>query len=199
MASQVVELRCPGCNARISVDQKICDSCFEPVVISTFNKVYGMERTKVNKYVNVYKKMSEENSENTGVNAAIAMCYLKLGQYSAALNAFEKAVEDDFDNSETFFYCAVCRLDKKTPFRQKRDTIEQILRDLESAIMLEPRGIYYYFKAYVIYDYYCKKKLKMSENYMDVLQDAKDCGIAQGDIEMLRSLEGIEIPPALSI
>ena len=37
------------------------------------------------------------------LNTSIGMCYSKLKLHDKALLAFEKAIKDNFDNSETFF------------------------------------------------------------------------------------------------
>ena len=110
MGECVLELKCPGCGARVSTGQKECDWCHKPIVISTFNTVYSMPMIEVNKYVGVYKKALAENSNNAELNKSIAMCYLKLKMLDKGLIAFEKAIEENFDDSETYFYAAVCTL-----------------------------------------------------------------------------------------
>lgn len=54
------------------------------------------------------------------------MCYLMLKLYDKALPAFEKAMEDNFDNSETFFYAAVCLLKGRKAFLLTRPEIDKI-------------------------------------------------------------------------
>ena len=88
------------------------------------------------------------------------MCYLKLGLYDKALLAFEKAMENNFDNSETFFYAAICLLGGKKPFAQQKPTINKVEEYINAALMIEPKGVYYYFLAYVKKDYYERKFLK---------------------------------------
>ena len=62
----------------------------------------------VNKYVNSYRADLRTNPDDLGANKAIAYCYLKLKMYDKAMEYFEKAVVDDFDDSEVYFYAAVC-------------------------------------------------------------------------------------------
>lgn len=199
MGMQVIELNCPGCGARVSTGQSECEYCGKPIIISSFSSVASMPLPMVNKYASSYRKTLEENPDNMAVNKSIAMCYLMLKQYERALPAFEKAMEDNFEDSEPFFYAAVCRLNGERPFRQRKDTVERILTDVNSAIMIEGRGIYYYFKAYVLYDYYFNKRLRASETYQDALANAKAAGVANADLDMLLKLDGVVAAPALQI
>jgi len=72
-------------------------------LISTFNSVYAMPMPMVSQYANEYRTALQNEPGAADLNGSIAMCYLKLGQHDKALSAFEKAIEDKFDNSETFF------------------------------------------------------------------------------------------------
>lgn len=183
MSQQVVELNCPGCGARVTTDQKECEWCHKPIVISTFNSVYSMPMPEVNKYTGVYRKALTENPGNTELNKSIAMCYLKLKMYDKALEAFEKAIEDNFDDSETYFYAAICLLNGKKAFLNQRPTIDKILEYLNAALMIEAKGIYYYFMAYIKYDYFERKHFRTSPNYVDALRMANEAGLSDFDIE----------------
>lgn len=126
MSHTVIEMNCPGCGARVSAGQRECEWCHQPIVISTFNSVYAMPMPQVNKYAGEYKKALAESPEDKELNNSIAMCYLKLKLYDKALPAFEKAMDEDFGNSETFFYAAVCLLNGKKAFLAQRADIDKI-------------------------------------------------------------------------
>lgn len=197
MAQQIVELTCPGCGARVTTSQTECEWCHAPVIISTFNSVFSMPMPEVNKYAGTYKKALAENPENTELNNSIAMCYLKLKMYDKALPAFESAMEDNFDNSETFFYAAVCLLQGKKAFVHPRPTINKIIEYINAANMIEPRGIYYYFLAYVKYDYFARKHLNVPPGYQEVLAEANQLGYSPLDVEQLFAILGVEKPDCL--
>lgn len=194
MSQQVVEINCPGCGARVTTGQTECEWCHQPVIISTFNSVYSMPMPQVNKYAGAYRKALAENPDDTGLNNSIAMCYLKLKLYDKALPAFETAMEDNFDNSETFFYAAVCLLKGKKPFLTLRPEIDKIEEYLNAALMIEPRGIYYYFLAYIKYDYFNRKFFKTSPTYQEALQMAQHAGYSSYDAEQLFAILGTERP-----
>lgn len=194
MSQQIVEINCPGCGARVSTGQKECEWCHNPIIISTFNSVYSMPMPQVNKYAGAYKKALSENPDNTELNNSIAMCYLKLKLYDKALPAFEKAMEDNFDNSETFFYAAICLLAGKKPFLQQKTTINKIEEYINAALMIEPKGIYYYFLAYLKKDYYERKFLKTTPSTTETLALAMDTGVSEYDIQQLFAILGTDNP-----
>lgn len=197
MAHEVVELNCPGCGARVSTGQKECDWCHKPIVISTFNSVYSMPLPEVNKYAGAYRKALSENPDNTELNKSIAMCYLKLKMYDKALAAFERAVEDNFDDSEVYFYAAICCLNGKKAFLQQRPTINKMLEFLDAALMIEQKGIYYYFYAYVKYDYFARKSYVTTPTFKDYLAMAHETGLSEYDITQLYSILGVSRPECL--
>ncbi len=187
MAHQIIDLECPGCGRPVTTNQKNC-SCGRPISISTFNSVYSMPLPEVNKYANTYRKALVENPDNPELNSSIAMCYLKLRLYDKALPAFEKAIEDNFDNSETYFYAAVCLLQGKKAFLALRPTIDKIEEYINAALMIEPKGIYYYFWAYIKHDYYHRKYFNTKPTYTEALQLSEDAGLSPSDKEQLFSI-----------
>ena len=197
MASNVIEMKCPGCGNRVTTSQTVCEFCHGPITISTFNSVYSMPMPQVNQYAKVYRETLAQAPDDQILNTSLAMCYLKLKLYDKALVAFEKAIEDNFDNSETFFYAAVCLLKGKKAFLAMRTTINQIEEYIQAALMIEPKGIYYYFWAYIKYDYYSRKYLNTSPNWQEALGQAEQYGLSPFDIEQLYGVLGVERPSCL--
>lgn len=194
MAHKVIDMSCPGCGAPTSTSETICKYCYRPIVISTFNSVYSMSRPEVNQYTKIYKTVLEHNPESGVLNNSVAMCYLKLRLYDKAQDAFEKAIEDNFDNSETFFYAAISLLKGKKAFLAKRADIDKIEEYIQTALMIEPKGIYYYFWAYIKQDYFSRKSYKTTPNYFELLKMAQKTGISEYDIEQLYSILGVQRP-----
>jgi len=194
MAQISLDVKCPGCGNPVSTGDKECACCGRPVIISTFNSVYSMPIGDVNKYVNAYKGMLSANPDSEELNNSIAMCYLKLGLYDKALAAFEKAIESNFDNSETYFYCAVSILKGKKAFLTPRPEIDKILGYIDAAISIETKGIYYYFLAYIKYDYFARKHYSVSPDFAETLTMAKETGLSEFDKEQLFGVLKVEKP-----
>ena len=194
---QIVELNCPGCGARVTTGQNTCEYCHNPVIISTFNSVSSMSTLELNKYATTYKKALEENPDNIMLNKSIDMCYLKLNLYEKALQSFEKAIEDNFDDSEVYFYAAVCLLNGKKPFSHVRSTIDKIIDYLNAALMIEEKGIYYYFLAFLKYDYFHRKHFITSPSFEETLELANNAGVSEYDREELFKVLNVERPEGL--
>ena len=197
MVTQVHDTTCRSCGAAADIGQTTCRFCKQPVLISTFNSVYAMPMPMVNQYAAAYREALQNEPGAKDLNNSVAMCYLKLKLYDKAIEAFEKAVEDNFDNSETFFYAAVCRLKGQKAFLVNREVIDKIEEYINAAMMIEPRGIYHYFLAYIKYDYFSRKSFNTSPTYQEALQNANDAGVSPFDIEQLYGILGISRPEVL--
>lgn len=197
MGAEVVNIKCPTCGMPVSTSDNQCEWCSNPVVIKTFNSVASMPIPEISKYANSYRKSLEENPDNQILNTSLAMCYLKLKLYDKALPAFEKAIEDNFDNAETFFYAAICVLKGKKAFMMQRQEINKIEEYIDAALMIEPRGIFYYFKSYIRYDYYKRKCFNISPDYNELLDSAFSAGVSDIDIQQLFEILNVERPQVL--
>jgi tetratricopeptide (TPR) repeat protein len=197
METQVHDTRCRSCGAAADIGQTKCPFCKQPVLISTFTSVYSMPMPMVNQYAATYREALQNEPEAKDLNNAVAMCYLKLKLYDKALAAFEKAIEDNFDNSETFFYAAICLLGGKKAFLAQRPEIDKIEEYINAALMIESRGIYHYFLAYIKYDYFGRKFFNTSPTYQEALESANTAGVSPLDIEQLYGILGVSRPETL--
>ena len=194
MASQVLDITCPGCGAAVRTDQQTCDWCHNPVVITSFNSITSMSPLQVNKYAASYRKDLAKNPDNRELNHSIGLCYLKLRMFDEAYAAFSKAIVDNFDCSESYFYAAVCLLKGRKAFLCARPEIDKIMELMNAATMIETRGVYYYFMAYIKFDYFKRKFLNTTPTYKDYLMQAKLCGCSALDIDILFSMIGVDKP-----
>ncbi len=197
MAHQVIQMNCPGCGAPVDTAQRECKYCHNPVTISTFNSVMSMPMPQLNKYTRSYEADLRENPENPEINKSIAFCYLKLRNFDKALPAFERAIEANFDDSEAYFYAAVCQLKGKKAFLALRPAIDKAIEYLDAANSIEPKAIYYYFLAYIKQDYFFRKHLNTAPNWQQTLQTAIDMGLSQFDVDQLYLILGVERPAGL--
>lgn len=197
MAYKIIDLKCPGCGEPVKTDRRNCKYCGRQVVISSFNSVYDMSVQDLNKYTNTYKKALNENPDNVELSCSIGMCYLKLKLYDKAYESFEKAIEGNFDNSEIYFYAAVSLLKGKKAFLARKSDIDKSIDLTNAALMIENRGIYNYFLAYLKYDFYSRKSLNVFPNYIEELINARENSVTVNDIENLFNLLGVTTPEAL--
>jgi tetratricopeptide (TPR) repeat protein len=199
MPSQAIDIKCPNCGAAVDTGQKTCKFCKQPVVISTFNSVYEMPMPMINKYANAYRQALADSPDDKELNNSIAMCYLKLKLYDKALSAFEKAMEDNFDNSETFFYAAICLLKGQKAFLAPRAAIDKVEEYINAALLIEPKGVYYYFLAYIKYDFFSRKFFNTSPTYQEALAMASSAGVSPFDIQQLFAILGVDCPSQIAL
>lgn len=167
MGARAEILSCPNCGAALKLDQKTCDYCGSPVLITTFSDLGAMGLPTVSKYARSYEGMSGAGGE---VNKALGLCCLKLKLYDKAIAAFERAIDANLSDSEVYFYAAAALLKGKKPFLHLRPTIDKIVEYLNTAIMLEDRGIYHYFLAYIKKDYFARKRFRIEVGWEEELQ-----------------------------
>lgn len=197
MPQQVVDLECPSCGAPVNTKHKDCCYCGRQIIISSFASVYALPTADINKYATAYRKALADNPRDCNLNSSIGMCYLKLKLFDKALAAFEKAIEENFDNSETYFYASVCLLGGGKAFLAVRSTIDKIEEYLNAALLIEPRAIYYYFQAYIKYDYFSRKHFRTSPTYQEAMERATDAGLAESEIIQLYDVLSIARPVCL--
>lgn len=191
MGSRIIELLCPGCGAGVQLEQKECEYCYRPIIISTFQSVYDMSLPEVSKYTSTYKKALMQNPENGVLNKSIAICYMKLKLFDKAQEAFEKAIQDNFDDVESYFYAAICLLRGKRPYMASRQIIDKAIEYINAALMIETRGVFYHFRSYLKYDYYEKKRLRIMPTFMEDYNKAKISGVSEMDKQQLFQMLGI--------
>ncbi|MDR1274657.1 MAG: tetratricopeptide repeat protein [Odoribacteraceae bacterium] len=197
MTRTIINLACPGCGARVSTGQEKCEYCGGPIMITTLESVQSLSTAEANKYTVAYRKALAENPGNRELNASLAACYLRLKLYDKAIAALEDAMEDNLDNPEIFFLAAACLLRGQKAFVARRPDVDKILDYLNAAIMIEPRGIYHYFLAYVKHDYFRRKYLNISPDHVEEYHAALELGVSEDEIQRLFSTLGVERPGEL--
>ena len=193
MSTQVISLNCPGCGAAVSTGDKNCKFCKGPIVISTFNSIEDMAPPLLNKYAATYQKALATNPDDRELNTSIAMIFLKLKLYDKAIVAFEKAIEDNFDNSEIFFYAAVAMLRGKKAFLAQRKDIDKIEEYVNAANMIEPKGIHHYLLAYVKFDHFTRKFLNTTPSYKELLEQAELEAISCSEVDIIRLYKLLQV------
>lgn len=107
---------CPGCGSLVSPDQKKCAYCDNPVIIHSIGAISTFNPLQLNKYATSYRKQLAAQPDDRELNRSMGICYLKLKLYDKANEAFDKAVTDNFEDADSYFYAAVGLLQGKKAF-----------------------------------------------------------------------------------
>jgi tetratricopeptide (TPR) repeat protein len=156
-----------------------------------------MPLPQVQKYQISFQAQIAANPNDNTLNSSLAFCFLKLKLPEKALPFFEKAMADNFSDPSLYYYAAVCLLKGKKAFLSMRPEIDAIERYLDTAISLEPRGIFYYFQAYIKNDYFERKRLNAKPGSKELLGTARQCGLSDDAITGFYALLGVEHPAGI--
>lgn len=191
---EITQLTCPSCGAAVDMGAKKCAYCRSPLYIQTFQSVENMSLVELNKHTMAYQQALAKDPENMECSKSIAYCYLKTRLYDKAIPAFEKAIENNFSDADLYMYTAICLLKGKRPFVTVKTVIDQAIEYLNSAIMIENKGIYHYLLGYIKYDYYEQKHLNITPGFLDELIVAHQIGLTVADKNNLFTLLGVPMP-----
>jgi tetratricopeptide (TPR) repeat protein len=197
MAIQVIDIKCPNCNATIETSQPICKYCKQPVTVSTFNSIFSMDTIDAQRNSSAYGQAVQIDPNDALLNNMLAMYFLRLGVYDEAASAFNKAMSNTVDYSETYFYAAIAQLRGKKAFVAQKADIERAETYIQAALRIEPKAIYNYLWAYIKYDYYERKCLNTNPPYVTLLKSANEAGLSPFDVEQLFLVLNVAKPEAL--
>ena len=193
----VIDLRCPGCGHPLKSDEARCEYCGRPIEITSFSEAESLSVEDLKKHISLYNSIIGQNAHDATAYFSKGICFLKLKLYDNALDCFNKAIEADFSFQDAYFYAAVATLNGKTPFVLSRSQINQAENFLHDAISFNEKGIYFYFAAFIRYDYHNRKSFIVTPDYKDYLLKAKESGVSKTDIENLFTILNLDIEKAL--
>lgn len=200
MAVKVIDLKCSGCGNALAATDTECAYCGNPVIVSSFNAIKDASLPAISKLAKNLERELARDPEEQGQEKrfTIGCCYLRLKLYDKAIAEFEAAIENNFDNPEPAFYAAVALLRGKKAFVTPLPLIKKALEYIGAAIMIEERGIFFMYSAYIKYDFYARKSLRISPSYIDDMSRAREANVPPADVQTLFSLLGVEPPSQIS-
>jgi tetratricopeptide (TPR) repeat protein len=194
-------VKCQQCGDSYELDRlingEICPTCDKPYQIKNYRTAAAMNPPQINKYITTIRTQLAENPGDKQLNGSLGICFLTLKLPEKALPFFEKAMEDNFADPNPYFYAAICLLKGKKAFLAMRPDIDRIEKYLDAAISLESRGIFYYFRAYIKYDYFNRKHLNSTPGYQEFLEAAQQNGVTDDEIAELYNVSGVEHPDGI--
>lgn len=184
---------CPGCGASVAPDMKKCEYCGNPVIIHSIGTIDTFNPLQLNKYAISYRKQLATNADDKELNRSMGICYLKLKLYDKANEAFAHAVENNFDDADSYFYASVGLLKGKKAFVTSRSDINKAVEYLNAANMIAPNPVYSLMLAYIKKDYFERKALAVSPSWSEELSAAHSMGATEADAKALGDLLGVAI------
>ena len=193
MAQQALNLVCPGCGAPVSNDMRECPYCGRPVLISSIGDAARFTRPQLKIAIEQFKQCIEEDGDNrSAYDLSLGCCYLSLGLHAKALESFEDAIRENPLEGRAYFNAAVRMLGGRTPFVVRREIIDEVVEYLETAIQIDDEGICHALLAFVLYDYFGRKSLRIDRSWQAELAEARGRGFSPYDGDELFALLAIK-------
>ena len=120
--------------------------------------------------------------------------HLRLGLYAKALDDLKLAVDADAKNPEVYYLSAVATLEGRKAVMGPLARIRECEALIHCALRLEPRGVFYYFLAYLASDYYERKGLRAPIPARSLLELAWKLGVTSEQIQSLFTLLSVQNP-----
>jgi tetratricopeptide (TPR) repeat protein len=194
---EAISIKCPNCGASVTTQMKKCEYCQSDILIKSFNNLSNMPLPKLNKYLASYNSAVKDHPNHKDLNISAGLCFLRLKKYDQAIEAFEKAQADNFDDATPFFYAAVSRLKGRKPFLCLRKEIDKMEEDINAAVSIQPTAEQYYFLSYIGRDFFQRKYLKHQPSWEDLMEEAVNNGLSPGDVEEFHAMCGTPIDISL--
>ncbi|MCI8468340.1 MAG: hypothetical protein HFJ75_02370 [Eggerthellaceae bacterium] len=196
---EVFDMRCPGCAAPVDFATTKCAYCGRSVVITSLPAAKSIAAADLAKLARAYEADLGAHPDNAEMSKSLGLAFLTQGIYDKAREKLDAAIDLGFDDSEVYYYAAAATLGGKKPNALSRQMVEKAKRYLDAAIGLEPRGVYWYFMAYLNYDYYARKHLRVTPDYRACLASAATCGgVSPADRQLLFDMLGQQEPAELA-
>lgn len=196
MLAQTHQISCRSCGAGVELSSRQCDYCGNPVAITTLKSCAALSKPLLLKYARSYETHSNGVEDN---DCALGLIFLNLGQYEKAKSFFDVSLSNRPDDSEVYFYRAIATMAGRKPFLCVRSEINEMLQDLSSAVEIDDRSIYRYLLSVVKYDYFHRKSFRIDPSFADELDKAKNLGLANGDVEVLKRFLNFDLPDVFLI
>jgi hypothetical protein len=104
---------------------------------------------------------------------------------------------EDVQDKSAYYYKAISLLGGKKAFSVLRPVINEIEELLQSALGFNPKGLYYYFWAYIRYDHHARKLYRVSPDYRELIGMAKQFGVSAGEVAGLYRALGVPRPDCI--
>lgn len=172
------KLTCPQCGGHINFDINKCQHCKAEFFVTSLASLGSVDKSKINIYLNNYKKLLELDPNNGKYNYVLGICYLFLKSHDLAVKHFAKACEQMSDNADVYHYYALALFKGRRPKILTLSEIKQIEEYINTAIQMnDTKAKYYFLLALTKLDFYIRNGLKPtppSHEYLFNEADSKD-------------------------
>ncbi len=198
MSVKEIVIKCTKCGYEAVYDingpSVKCKYCRNPIIPKNYAEAVEVPPVERGKQIAQLNRLAGENPNEADIVFALGLFYLANMGYSFAAIQFRKAIALDPMRAEYYYYLAISLLDGKKPFSHPTATIREILENITLAEGIAPCGIYYYFHAFVTYDFFERKYLRNIPTSAQLKQQATAFGVTSNEITTLFNMLKIPRP-----
>lgn len=178
---------CPQCGAPVRSVSSSCEYCGAEFLVTSLGYLKKYDRSSINKYVGLYKRLLSESPDDGELNCAMGICYLDLGLYDLSIKYTGKAIEQMPDEALGYYYHALALLKGRRPKILGLTEIRKIEDFLSAAIQLDDtKSKYYYLWALIKYDFYMSNGLAVKPpTFEDLILQAEQAVYEEDEIEKM--------------
>lgn len=184
------KLQCQTCGGMAEVDQKLrgecpyCGAVVKPVRVSSFNSIPAAGMTQV-----------RQAAEARGDSMALALCYLKAGNFTLAKKTLEKVIDESPECCEAYYYWALAQLNGRDFSELTMRDARKIAEYLQTANELNPDFAYsQVLFGLVCIGYYEANELTPPADGWEILSELGEVELDAVELDFLRHALGPNQP-----
>lgn len=174
-----------------------CKYCKKPIVPSDYVEAESLSPIERTQQIALLNIASQTNPDQVELVMALGLFYLANKAYAFATQKFQAAIDLNPFYADAYYYKAISLLGGKKAFSVLRPVINEIEELLQSALGFNPKGLYYYFWAYIRYDHHARKLYRVSPDYRELIGMAKQFGVSAGEVAGLYRALGVPRPDCI--
>ena len=187
------KLQCQTCGGMAEVGKDLrgecpyCGALVRPVRVSSFNSIPAAGMTQV-----------RQSAEAGGDSMAIALCYLKAGNFTLAKKRLEKVIDESPECCEAYYYWALAQLNGRDFSALTMRDAKKIAEYLQTANELNPDFVYAkLLYGLVCIGYYEANELTPPADGLEILRELGEVELDAVELEFLCRAIGPDQPEAM--
>lgn len=189
---QMVAIKVVMGGKEVQKNDCVCPYCRQRVTPTNMRQAKACtngDQRKLTMAILSMQKNIQTNPDDAASHLALGLFFIMKGGYSDARIQLKKAIDLDPMNDSAYFYSCVALLNGMNPSRAETGKIKLIEERLQICENLaqddQTRAMYYYFHAFIKYDFFTKKYLRTTPTYQELLYQAMGCGLTVQDRDEL--------------
>lgn len=186
----IIPLLMPGFRFPDNLPESIASIAMQEGVLVNSNYFDAM----ISRIQTLLRSEARKKREDDNEDIIKGIRFLNKRMYKQALSCFENVILENISEPQAYFYAAIAKMEGKRPFLLSRAMINEVESYIESANAYGECGLYFYFQAYIKYDYFAKKMLKAIPTHDELLARARGLGVSESQVNELFELLNTQRP-----